>query len=186
MSNNPVQGNVIFLGKHSVGKTSLINSYLERSLVTMPTVGGESESVDIPYLGKKIKIDLVDIGGTDTYRPIIPSFFRNAQVAVFVFDQTNPDSFEEVKKWYKIADEYGIKNVFVVANKKDLQGNGLFEIAKEWCKERNIRLIKTSAKDTSNVSNLFLSIAEIVVQDPHFSNNQVNLNNENNENNSCF
>lgn len=162
---NITPGKVIFIGKHGSGKTTLINSFLEKHISPNATLGVENQTIDVPYCNQIIHLSVWDSGDSIEFNTVLPCYIQSSQVAVLVFDQTDPETFSELKRWYEHVQTFEIPNILIIANKKDLPEVVPIQEVQQWCHERKLRLIRTSAKNDANVSNLFLSIAKLVVVD---------------------
>jgi len=93
---------IITIGKYSVGKSSVLEKYVnnnERNL--KPTIGIDSLVKKILYNKQKYKFELYDSAGHERYRSIVYSYFREAQAAIVVFDLSDESSLEEARIWLK-------------------------------------------------------------------------------------
>lgn len=61
-----------------------------------------------------------DTAGQERYRSLIPTYLKNAQFAVFVYDVTKESSLENIGMWYKLFKEHQDAPGILVANKIDL------------------------------------------------------------------
>ena len=61
-----------------------------------------------------------DTAGQERYRSLIPTYLKNAQCVVFVFDVTKEISLENVKMWQKLFKEHQAAPGLLVGNKIDL------------------------------------------------------------------
>jgi GTPase SAR1 family protein len=60
---------------------------------------------------RTVRLQLWDTAGQERFRSLIPSYIRDSTVAVVVYDVTNVNSFQQVKKSYKI---FSLKQTIVV------------------------------------------------------------------------
>lgn len=78
---------------------------------------------------------------------------------MIVFDLTDRNSFEHIEQWIDEIDKNGQENVlkFLVGNKCDLQSNRVTktEEAVKLAKRYNMPYLETSAKETTNTTELF-------------------------------
>ena len=64
------------------------------------------------YQGKSIKFEIWDTAGQEKYRSLTKIFYKDAGVAVLVYDITRKESFEEIQKyWYNQIKDYAPKNI---------------------------------------------------------------------------
>jgi len=96
---------VVILGELEVGKTSIINRYTQNTFqeTTLTTVGASFASKTIifeEYL-KTIKFEIWDTAGQEKYRSLTKIFYKDASVAILVYDICRKQSFEDIKNfWY--------------------------------------------------------------------------------------
>ena len=50
---------------------------------------------------KTIRLQLWDTAGQERFRSLIPSYIRDSNVAIIVYDVSNEKSFNQVPKWIK-------------------------------------------------------------------------------------
>jgi len=115
---------------------------------------------------KTIRLQVWDTAGQERFRSLAPSYVRDSSVAVVCYDITNRISFENVNKWMddvrNVRDARGSDVIMVlVGNKIDLEQNRLvsYEEGDKKAKENSIMFIECSAKDGTNVKDLFRKIA---------------------------
>jgi small GTP-binding protein len=160
-----VQHKVVFLGDSNTGKTSIIFKYLKLAQQSFTTVAASSFRMTVPIQDKEINISCWDTAGQENFRCLVPMYARDSEVACLVFDQTNKHSFESLEGWLSyIQCDMGIKNVVVVSNKSDLDPVVPLDEAFEYCSDRKLPLVATSALTGSNISFLFIKIAQIICE----------------------
>jgi Ras-related protein Rab-7A len=103
----PRQMKVVFLGDAGVGKTSILNQFVNRdfSLQYRPTVGADFTSRQMEVDGTFLTLQLWDTAGQERYRSLASSFFRGAEICIFVYDITSQSSFHSIDAWYGIFRE---------------------------------------------------------------------------------
>lgn len=81
-----------------------------------------------------------------------------------MYDVTEADSFQNVKQWLQEIDRYATEGVnkLLVGNKSDLADKRAVEysVAKEFADSLDIPFLETSAKDSTNVEQAFLTMAK--------------------------
>jgi small GTP-binding protein len=152
---------VVFVGDTRVGKTSLIHSYLKQSIDVTSTLGATSTRIEVSVPSSTVVLIVWDTAGQETLRNLVPVYAKGSQVAVIVFDQAEPKSYEHVAGWY----DYIIQNVgeiviVLAANKSDLPSRVDFNDVFQWAGNLSVDVTRTSAKDGTNVDALFEGIAE--------------------------
>lgn len=85
-----------------------------------------------------------------------------------VFDVTSKESFSNVKSWLQEIDRFGSSDVqrLLVGNKTDLDGQRCItqEEAQQLADSTGIPYIETSAKNSTNIEQVFKTIATKIMQ----------------------
>ena len=166
---------IVLLGEAGVGKTSIITRYTANTFsdVLMSTTGASFATKKIAINEEnKVKLQLWDTAGQEKFRSLAKIFYQNAQAAIFVYDITRRDSFENLKSfWIKELKNNATNDLILalVGNKSD---NYEFETVtiqegKDLAKEINAIYRNTSARLSHGIDELFLTIAKKFV-DPKF------------------
>ena len=103
MSNEELYCKVIFLGEGGTGKTCIINNLLGKKFeyeTLITAAHGGSEKVIMEIDNKKIKVDLWDTNGQERFRSIAKLNYKNADIAILVYDITNSKSFDEIQNYW--------------------------------------------------------------------------------------
>ncbi|KAL1507842.1 hypothetical protein AB1Y20_007450 [Prymnesium parvum] len=156
---------LVFIGDQSVGKTSIISSFMYDTFDAhyASTIGIDFVSKSVPVDDGTVRLQLWDTAGQERFRSLIPSYIRDSHVAVVVFDITNRESFASTAKW--IADVRAQRGndvvIVLVGNKTDLAAQRQVTSAEiEACaNEQDIMFIETSAKEGFNIKLLFRRLA---------------------------
>ena len=93
---------VIILGDNGVGKTSLMNKYVDDKPTEAydPTIGVDFRARIVDNKdNQKIKLHLWDTAGQESFRSIIQSYYKGVCGAVIVYDITDSRSFRNVSYW---------------------------------------------------------------------------------------
>ena len=154
---------IVFVGDSTVGKTSIIRKFLKLEMDTTSTLGATSSKVETVIEGKKIVMNVWDTAGQDTFRNLVPIYAKNSNAAVIVFDQTNVTTWENVSKWYDyLLNTVGEISTILVANKSDMECKIDLNTVYLWASEHNIDIIRTSAKEGTNIDTLFDNISQLL------------------------
>ncbi|XP_048734387.1 ras-related protein Rab-1A-like isoform X2 [Ostrea edulis] len=140
---------ILLIGDSGVGKSSLMLKFTKiRTL-----------EID----GKTVRLQIWDTAGQERFKTITTAYYRNANGILVVYDMTDKDTFQNVKKWLEDVDHYSSEKVYkvLVGNKADLQPKRMVDYpeAKNFADQHNIPLIETSAKTSNNVEQLFVAMA---------------------------
>ena len=179
---------LILIGDGRVGKTSIINKYINNIFDEGEemTINSSYCERDVLFNDKKYKFSFWDTAGQEKFNSITPIYYRDAKGVLLVYDISNPHSFERVKKWIEEMKEINNEAVFnIVGNKYDLKEqtkNFKFnfiddEIAKKLAQKNKTDLFFTSAKTGENVNQCFENLMQKVFN--KFVNNNSNINNNN-------
>jgi small GTP-binding protein len=95
---------VVLLGESGVGKTSIIQRYINNSFNPgISTTGGANfttKLMDFKEEKQKIKFEIWDTAGQEKYRALAKVFYKNAAVCILVYDITRRSSFDELKNYW--------------------------------------------------------------------------------------
>ena len=112
------------IGDSSVGKTGLLLRFADNTFseTNSSTLGLDFKTRTIELDGKIIKLQIWDSAGQERFMKISPNFLRPAHGVIVVYDVTNQESFDNVRRWLHEIDSYASENVnkLLVGNKCDL------------------------------------------------------------------
>ncbi|KAL8440345.1 hypothetical protein Efla_000233 [Eimeria flavescens] len=164
---------VIILGDSSVGKTSLMNQYVNKKFSNQykATIGADFLTKDVVIDDKEVTIQIWDTAGQERFQSLGVAFYRGADCCVLVFDVTNPKSFDSLESWkeeFLIQSSPSDPEAFpfvVLGNKVDEKDKRRVSAAKAeaFCGSK-ISYFETSAKQATNVSAAFEEIARKAMQ----------------------
>ena len=106
---------IVLLGETMVGKSSIVHRICEGKFIDhlSPTI-----SIEYFNYTTRVNKDLIirmqiwDTAGQEKYRALTKIFYKDAGVAILVYDITRKESFEEIQKyWYNQVKEYAPKNI---------------------------------------------------------------------------
>ena len=153
---------VVLLGDSSVGKSSVIQRYINKTFYESvePTIGASFFSSEQLIDDKIIKLDIWDTAGQERYKSLAPMYYRGAQVAIVIYDITNKDSFRVALDWIRELKERALNcKIYLIGNKVDLDDSR--EVT---CSDINnlnyqdIECYDVSAKTNKNIEFLFNKI----------------------------
>ena len=162
MTNETKELNIklILIGDSDVGKTTLLYKYINESIDDIsPTVGLENKSKTIEIKGFTTKIKLWDTAGQEKFNYLTQQFFKNTEGVLIVFDLTNKNSFNHIKKWIDGVGKNSDRKIkrIIVGNKCDLKDS--IQVTKEDINreiiQKKLKYIEVSAMDGTNVDKAF-------------------------------
>ena len=176
---------LIILGDASVGKTALIQRFVNGTYQVLPykpTVGADFYSQKLEYSDKKtgekslITLQIWDTAGQERYKSLASSFYRGADVCILVEDASRPSIMGGIEQWHRDflqhaspMDHENFPFVFVL-NKADLL-ESIGPAEKEWkrriCERFKVserQALAASAKSGLSVVQAFHTAARIGVK----------------------
>ena len=62
-----------------------------------------------------LKFEIWDTAGQEKYRSLTQIFYKDASIAILVYDVTDEHSFEELENfWYNQLKEYAMKDISII------------------------------------------------------------------------
>ncbi|MBY9007387.1 MAG: GTP-binding protein [Candidatus Lokiarchaeota archaeon] len=176
------RGKVVLLGDPAVGKTSLLNRYIDDKFPDeyLPTVGANFlvTEVDLTSIidklekldnelkekvkNKGLKIYFWDIGGQPDKLFANEYYFLDAVGAIVVFNLVDEESLKNLEFWIsKLRELSGEVPFIIVGNKIDLsEGRKISEtLIRKKVEEYGVEYHETSAKTNENVKKAFESLS---------------------------
>ena len=153
---------VVLIGQSSVGKTALINQYINKLFIdtSITTIGTDKFSKIEEINNTEIKINIWDTAGQERFRSLSHLFLKGANIVLMVYDITNQDSFNELKQFWIERVNDNTKNIIlgIIANKSDLYENEVVSIndGKKFANECNGFFFEVSAKNYDNTRQMFI------------------------------
>ena len=167
---------LIILGDCSVGKTSLLQRYVNNNFTERykATIGADFLNKHIIYNNKKASLQIWDTAGNERFHSLGTAFYRGADACIIVFDLTNPKTFDNLETW---IDEFLITGnisdpenfpVILVGNKCDLVNSNNSNCVSEnriskLCNSRNLTYFRTSVKNNINIEFTFKHIISLLI-----------------------
>ena len=177
-----VKYKIMVLGESKVDKTQLIKRYTKDQFggVYLTTVGMDFQDKIIEIEDKKVRLQIWDTAGQERFRNVTKSYFQSSQGLVLVYDITDRESFEKLNFWVDNIKNNAPENAkfILVGNKCDLANERKvsYEEGENYAKNLNIKFFEASARDGTNVNELFFYLANEIYQD-------IKLKGNNNSNN---
>ncbi|KAN0080485.1 Ras family domain containing protein [Elaphomyces granulatus] len=162
---------VIILGDSGVGKTSLMNQYVNKkfSASYKATIGADFLTKEVLVDDRLVTMQLWDTAGQERFQSLGVAFYRGADCCVLVYDVNNSKSFEALDSW---RDEFLVQAnprdpegfpFVVIGNKIDVEESKRMISSKRamtFCQSNgNLPYFETSAKEALNVEQAFEVIA---------------------------
>ena len=151
---------LIFIGDYSVGKTSIINWFLNGGYSLNPpsTIGASFCSSSINVKGERLALSIWDTAGQERFRSLVRMYYRKSDVCICVFDVSNARSFDSLEYWIQDYKDNCIDSndiVVIVANKCDLEWAINEEDIERIANKYNTGYFKTNCIDGLGIDDLF-------------------------------
>ena len=164
---------ICVLGKTMVGKTCLINRYLNgKYQVEHDRTIEEQYSKYLKIKDDDCMLEITDTGGLDEYLSSLDIWISNSDGFLLVYSINDKDSFDGIKMRYENILKYKKSKKFcalVVGNKTDLEKGEEKEERKvnkedvdKFCEENHLECIEVSAKNNDNINQVFKQLGENV------------------------
>jgi len=154
---------IVIIGDAAVGKTSLINRFVENSFSEdyRATLGANIVRKDVNLDNTKVRLIMWDLAGQEKYRVVRSMYFQGCEGALLVYDVTRYHTLDSINnKWLKDYKKHVKKKgaFILIGNKTDLEGQVVIptERGKELAtKIKASHFIETSAKLGENIEEAF-------------------------------
>ena len=175
MSKEKKDVKIILLGESGVGKTCIINRYINNDYnpETPSTLGSAFASREIKKGNIIYNVNVWDTTGQEKYHSVTNLFIKGSHIVLLVYSIESLSSFEGLKYWYSNVtnklegDNYVLA---IVGSKCDLIGEEAVTEGegKKFAKEKNAKFFLVSAKeDQKGINKMF----EILLDDLINTNN---------------
>ncbi|GAA98803.1 uncharacterized protein L969DRAFT_88842 [Mixia osmundae IAM 14324] len=158
---------LVLLGESACGKSSLVLQFVKQefSEYRESTIGAAflTQIVSLDE-NTTIKFEIWDTAGQERYRSLAPMYYRGAQAAVVVYDITSEGTLDKAKAWVKELQRQADPSIVIAlaGNKVDLAETRRAiprETAEKYAQEEGLLFFETSAKEATNVTELFKELA---------------------------
>ncbi|KAM0067550.1 Ras-related protein Rab11D [Helianthus debilis subsp. tardiflorus] len=157
---------VVLIGDSAVGKSQILARFArnEFSLDSKATIGVEFQTRTLVIQHKSVKAQIWDTAGQERlmYRAVTSAYYRGAVGAMLVYDITKRQSFDHIPRWLEELRNHADKNIIIIliGNKCDLEDQRAVptEDAKEFAQKEGLFFLETSALESTNVEDAFLTV----------------------------
>ncbi|CAJ0942005.1 unnamed protein product, partial [Mesorhabditis belari] len=168
MENRSRNVKVILVGESNAGKSAILHRFQHGEFPEekRATIGIDFHTKPFTLSDdKRITLQIWDTAGQERFRQLMPTYLRDAQVAIIVFDLNDPDAHSHVTKWVNFVDmtRGNSTHIVLVGNKADLKGVRRPSNAalRKLTTEVGAMFIETSALTGDNVDELFRQVAHL-------------------------
>ena len=162
---------ILLLGDASVGKTSFTKRYCYNLFNPSErlTIGVDFHVKTIDLHGKKIKLQIWDVGGEERFRFLLPTYCLGANAAFLLYDVTRSQTLDNISEWTNIVHQKsGNIPIMLVGAKIDLEDD-----QREVPREHGIEVAEKnfmssfgeiSSKTGKNVNKTFEVLTELTLE----------------------
>ena len=161
---------VIILGDSYVGKSSLINRLINNKFVELSnTLSIEYHTYVISINGYKIRMQIWDTAGQEKFNSLISNYYKNTDVAIFVYSIDKEESFQNLEMWFKHLKDNNENSLnILIGNKLDKEKEGKrvlnYEKAENFAKLNKFflfREISCKSKEIYDIEDIYEIFDEI-------------------------
>ena len=146
---------IILLGENGVGKTSIINRYINNEFNPdnqNETLGSSFFTKEVTKLNTTYQLKIWDSTGQEKYHSITKLFINGANIVLLVYSLDLIESFNSLEYWITTVEEsLAGKNYIlaIIANKTDLKEEALIteEEGKKLAEDKNVLFKSISCKE---------------------------------------
>lgn len=169
---------LLLIGDQSVGKTNLSLRFCNDEFFASykVTLGFDFFTKTITLNDTRIKVQIYDTAGTEQHFSLCKSLFKGVHGVIVVYDVTQEDSFNNVRKWCEEINENcpDSINTMLMGNKLDLTPRSTdYKSAKQLADENYMLYCEVSAKSGEGVEEGFGLLIESILCNVHSSVNAV-------------
>lgn len=180
---------IVVIGGPYVGKTNLIQRFINNTFIkdTKPTFQATFTSKKFIINNEIFTFDIWDAPNYSYYRfkAHRHSELKHSRGVLLLYDATNESSFDSIEGWYSVIKERARNGVIVilVGTKIDLKDRIVVnsEMSQKQANSLNIEVFETSALDSTNVQEVFLTLIKKIYQFMKSEEKQYTEHTENNE-----
>lgn len=160
-----ISAKLVLLGESFVGKTAISTRFVRDIFDEnyKGTVGASFLSKTIEVDGYSFDLAIWDTAGQEVYRTLTPMYYRDANMALIVFDLTKRVTFDNVRGWIEqVQSHAGNVTITICGNKADLSDerevtmNDALALAKEY----EVPYIEASALTGCGISEVFETLVQ--------------------------
>mmetsp|Transcript_40621 Transcript_40621/g.56464 ORF Transcript_40621/g.56464 Transcript_40621/m.56464 type:complete len:199 (+) Transcript_40621:95-691(+) len=158
---------MLLIGDNGVGKSCLLLRVADDTYTDsyISTFGVDFKIVRKVVEGKECKLQIWDTVGEERFRTITSSYYRGAHGILMVYDVSERQSFENIKRWNQEIDKYASPNVarILVANKNDMKQVVTTKEGQDLANQLHVSFVEVSAKTGEGTSETFDELARLIL-----------------------
>lgn len=157
------------IGSQGVGKTSIIFQLSMKQFKTnvTPTIGASFSCKILDVDSYTIRFQIWDTAGQETYKSMLPMYYRKTNLAIVVYDITCAESFSSIPSWIDELEKYAERDciICIIGNKNDLDNKRVIDRsrASQFAKSIGALYFETSAKTNEGITEAFVLVARQLI-----------------------
>ncbi|KAJ5070771.1 gtp-binding protein yptm2 [Anaeramoeba ignava] len=161
---------IILLSERGMGKSCLLLRYTDGTYSDsyISTIGVDFKIKGFELNGKKFKLQIWEPAGSERFLTLTRSYYRGAHGIIILYDTTNQESFDDLKKWIKEIQEKGPDdaNIMIMGTKIDLVSQKVIdtETGKNFAEQLGYSFFETSSKENINIDEAFELLTNQIYQ----------------------
>ena len=159
---------ILIIGDSAVGKSSLLIQFSDQTFSDnyVSTIGVDFKIRSVTVENELIKLQIWDTAGQERFQSITANYYHGSQAIALVYDVTDRNSFDHLRKWISDVDRLAQKGVckLIIGNKVDLADKRAVsrEEGQAFADSIGAPFLETSAKTAQNVQEMFISMAKAI------------------------
>jgi len=164
---------IVIVGSSSVGKSALIVRFVDDRFKDdlLATIGVDFRFRTLTVDGRKVKLQIWDTAGQESFCTIISAYYKSADAIILVYDLTEPATFRDINEFWlgeiEQNKEEGCQTM-LIGNKGDLETSVKrpeAEFLEGVKKKLDTELyFETSAKTAESVEAAFVQLTKLLIQ----------------------
>jgi Ras-related protein Rab-1A len=156
----------LVVGDSGTGKSSLMLRFTDDVFNTsyISTIGVDFKIKTMEIRDKTVKFQIWDTAGQDRFRTITSSYYRGSNAVILCYDTTDKNTFKNIVKWLDEVKMYSAISPLLIlcGTKIDLEKEREVDRqeAEDFAKANNMHFFESSAKNNSNINEIFELIGE--------------------------
>lgn len=161
---------VVLLGDASAEKSAITKRYCYNIFNPSErlTIGVDFHVKTIEHQGRKIKLQIWDVGSEERFRFLLPTYCLGANAAFLLYDITRPPTLDNIPEWVSIIKKQaGPIPIILIGSKLDLAENHR-RVSQDYgiqIAERHgfSGFAEVSSKTGQNINQMFEVMTEVVL-----------------------
>jgi Ras-related protein Rab-1A len=161
---------ILIIGDSAVGKSCLLLQFSDQTFSEnyVSTIGVDFKIRTLEVNGKQIKLQIWDTAGQERFQSITTNYYHGSHGIAIVYDITNRQSFDNLRRWVADVDRLGNPQVcrIIIGNKADLQEKRQVKRheGQSFADNLGVPFLETSAKTSFNVREMFNKMCLAIAQ----------------------